>query len=1235
MAVGTVLLMVLSALPGPASAYPGSVDTFEDGTSGSFANLTYPPESTFAGRFTILSNATVTSARVGLTGAPFDIDAGFADDYFTGFPDGTPDAGVSLALPGLSLRLLDGSTEFSGSAMAFGLFSGTAYAAETVVLTGATGTYETPLIASNGISFGRLVANFRAPAGSSIIFSVVDAGGSLLQANLAPGALITVNAATVSDIRIRASLTAPTVNESPVILNLGSGFVMSSNFMSAETAPGLLIDRLQPTGVGLQLRESFLNWTEFSGNPVIVPASGTWHHNGILTGSAVNVGTDIWMYVSGIDSSGRMHIGRMVSGNGGQTWIIDAQPLLNSTASTWDRGYLGIPSVIREANGTFAMWYMGAVTVDQFDIGFATSADGITWTKHASNPVLTQSSSGWDNYNVGWPVVVKVGSTYSLFFGGRTTTDARKNIGYATSSDGFSWTKYTGNPVIDRSAISAGSYDMVAAHVVFDNGLYYMYWTCGSGANDMDTCVSYSTDKITWTHPNNNPIITNGDGNWDSITAELATRYTEPLTGNAHILFSGRPNTGYYSQGRADPHRASSGSLTQYWDLAGEVPHALLSHSVAGTNPPATSLQASVATSSVNGSYFSTESVANPDSSILLAPKRWLRYSLALGTASPAATPTVEGARLDYDRYVNAGTFTSAPLAQPYPIANATLVLDNTVPSGTTLQLSVSNDDGSTWIPATSGGRVDFPSPGTVFRYRLALAGTSDASPIVRSVTGDLGVDSAPNDIVLRGADGSTMGQVAGELVGATTVTLDPAYFNDRIAPFSGDLPYIPVPFELWVDASSAGSVRIDFLDVQLTFPDLLRVYFAPDSDAVLVEEGESLALRAVASTTPGLPITFAWEVDGSASSVTADRLRFDALAGSIGNHTVNVSVTNGQFWENHSWAVRVVPKPVFWVAKYFPAVIEVEVPVTLEQFFYVAIANASGIQMTVTWTLDGAPVGSDPIFVYTAPDTPGVHTLSVDVSGGDESGGWTWTVEVTAEPGTVLHMLEVDFSPAGDVELAVGQSEAFGAALAGTAPTDVAWDWRLDGELLGAAGDSFSYEASTPGRFVVSVVAFNATALSAHSWVVTVLPPPLPAPPSVTFTQPVDDATVTSASLRVDGTATPGAGLTVNGAVVDQSSGGVFTANVILQPGSNMITATVRDSIGQTTSATLNVTYDAPPVGTDSPVELTGSLPFLALVVIMAGAAALFGLLWFRELNRRRTRELIESEPLPPREER
>ena len=43
------------------------------------------------------------------------------------------------------------------------------------------------------------------------------------------------------------------------------------------------------------------------------------------------------------------------------------------------------------------MWYAGGLVVHQSDIGYATSTDGVTWYKYAGNPVLERGSAGsWD-----------------------------------------------------------------------------------------------------------------------------------------------------------------------------------------------------------------------------------------------------------------------------------------------------------------------------------------------------------------------------------------------------------------------------------------------------------------------------------------------------------------------------------------------------------------------------------------------------------------------------------------------------------------------------------------------------------------------------------------------------------------------------------------------------------------------------------------------------------------------
>jgi hypothetical protein len=85
-------------------------------------------------------------------------------------------------------------------------------------------------------------------------------------------------------------------------------------------------------------------------------------------------------------------------------------------------------------------------------VGYATSSDGISWTKYGSNPVLNLGASGqWDDGTIeGATVLVLNDATeFHMWYIARDTlvggTDA---IGYARSNDGITWTKATNNPVL-------------------------------------------------------------------------------------------------------------------------------------------------------------------------------------------------------------------------------------------------------------------------------------------------------------------------------------------------------------------------------------------------------------------------------------------------------------------------------------------------------------------------------------------------------------------------------------------------------------------------------------------------------------------------------------------------------------------------------------------------------------------------------------------------------------------
>jgi hypothetical protein len=82
------------------------------------------------------------------------------------------------------------------------------------------------------------------------------------------------------------------------------------------------------------------------------------------------------------------------------------------------------------------------------------------WTKYANNPVLQRdtviASLPNDLIVISDCWVIKEGSTYKMWYTGGginypPDTLLRSRICYATSTDGITWDKYVGNPVLDVS----------------------------------------------------------------------------------------------------------------------------------------------------------------------------------------------------------------------------------------------------------------------------------------------------------------------------------------------------------------------------------------------------------------------------------------------------------------------------------------------------------------------------------------------------------------------------------------------------------------------------------------------------------------------------------------------------------------------------------------------------------------------------------------------------------------
>ncbi|RPH48504.1 MAG: hypothetical protein EHM85_16855, partial [Desulfobacteraceae bacterium] len=126
-------------------------------------------------------------------------------------------------------------------------------------------------------------------------------------------------------------------------------------------------------------------------------------------------------------------------------------PLLARGGSgSFDKGGLYRPVVIKDGD-TYKMWYTGIDDAGVHSIGYATSSNGTSWTKVGQ--VFTKGTPGsWDDSHVGGAWIIKETSgekPYKMWYSGTNDTDVETNgqIGYAESADGINWTRYPSNPL--------------------------------------------------------------------------------------------------------------------------------------------------------------------------------------------------------------------------------------------------------------------------------------------------------------------------------------------------------------------------------------------------------------------------------------------------------------------------------------------------------------------------------------------------------------------------------------------------------------------------------------------------------------------------------------------------------------------------------------------------------------------------------------------------------------------
>lgn len=261
-----------------------------------------------------------------------------------------------------------------------------------------------------------------------------------------------------------------------------------------------------------------VRWKMYSGNPILKQTPGYWdqdhfyfHDPAVLK---VNGVYQMW-YQSGLN-------GAVSPGGNDAFWIAYATsldgvnwtkqgPALNpGPAGSWmDIGPWG-PSVIYE-NGTYKMWFVGSKSpmIYRNGIGYATSTDGKNWVVDPQ-PVVPLSASIKATWS---PTVVKLGGVYNLFIGiaDSPSNEYSSDIILMTSSDGRAWTN-KGVVMSARKDLAWQQSGVLPCEVIYDEGKFKMFYTALS-ASGQSFALGYaeSPQGTSWDNSGVIPILTSPD----------------------------------------------------------------------------------------------------------------------------------------------------------------------------------------------------------------------------------------------------------------------------------------------------------------------------------------------------------------------------------------------------------------------------------------------------------------------------------------------------------------------------------------------------------------------------------------------------------------------------------------------------------------------------------------------------------------------------------------------------
>lgn len=237
-------------------------------------------------------------------------------------------------------------------------------------------------------------------------------------------------------------------------------------------------------------------------------------------------------------------------------------PIISVGASgNYDGDGLGTPSVIIVDGMVFVYYYGDNQTYAdyrRFTINMATAnlkdIESTAYSKNALNPILSADSTGWENAtgSLGLyspavlydPEATNAGTDtkFKMWYVGSSGATGYSAVGYAYSTDGYNWTKYSGNPVVTNTfGDSLNRYP--AIDVIRIGDLLYLLYRNAAG----NLSLAYSEDMgLTFTNLGE-CLVKGATGAWDDNTLGFGHLYH--ASGVLYLGYAGQNSTDSQQRG--------------------------------------------------------------------------------------------------------------------------------------------------------------------------------------------------------------------------------------------------------------------------------------------------------------------------------------------------------------------------------------------------------------------------------------------------------------------------------------------------------------------------------------------------------------------------------------------------------------------------------------------------------------------------------------------------------------